>query len=134
MKQPYYSLTEEFRHQVITLFNTLDIFKLYQKESCSGEWQRYSVSNEYCVIEIKQKRLYSAEQSYKTNTEGVIFIHIEDYKGNECDYEYPQFLKLINWDYPDRNFRIIIPNTLLSSLKQFINVAIVRNLPTVSTK
>ena len=134
-KQSFFDFPEEFRTEALSLLGSVDISKLYLKENGNGEFQQLTFDSENVHVIIKQERMYINYMPHRTNCLGEIAVILEEKQGNYCEYIWSEFQKIINWTFPDRPFRIIVPNIILSEplVKDFIRVALDFNLPVVST-
>jgi len=131
----FFELTDNLRTELTELVQTIHYSSLLSKEAYRGEFQAVEVSSANFQIVAKMMRQYPNEQPHRTNTKGELILEISSsyYNGN---IEFSKMMDLINWHYPLRPFRLIIPSNLLSDdlMKQFIAVALYWELPTFSTE
>jgi len=134
MTKSFYTQTLDFRTEAIRMLKDFEISKLYTKDCCVGYFQKYTIWGENITIEFRQKRLYSPERSYRTNCDGEIIVKIYDEFENESEYNYQKFQQILELDFSERPYRLIVPSDLLSEeiIKGFTMKIIMGELPTVS--
>lgn len=76
--------------------------------------------------------MYKNRLIHKTDTIGEIIVIISN-GDSEISSTFNFIKKVTDWKFEDKNFRLIVPNNLLSDIKPFIAVAIERELKTFST-
>lgn len=132
----YYQMESDIRTEAKDIINNFNYSTLYTKEACFYGWQVVKVTGNLCDITFRAKRLYPDTQKYKTNTETNIYLYISDKAGNVVEYNLIDFKKIIDWHFPERPHRLIIPNILLSkkNIKPLINKVLNNNLPTYSSE
>ena len=133
MTKSFYAQSSEFRNEALQLLSQIDMPALYLKSSYKGEYQEISITGATITLTIRQERLYKNIYQYKTNTIGDKIIIMTDSFDNSSEYKYDDFIKIIEWEFPERDFRLIIPSSLLTTIKTFVAAAIERGLPSKST-
>lgn len=134
MEKSFYAQSTVFKTVVLELLANFNLSSLYSKNAYVGDYQKVVLQGQNITLEIFQERLYKKTKSYKTNTVGEVYIKMYDKFENESNYTYNEFLKIVNWDFDDKGFRLIIPSILLPQIKQFVKIAIENNLSTSSTE